>query len=113
MIDMGNNKGLVKGMFGIDLPDGCEYIASRGLVVPGDFIEGVVNGMERVGERMDYAWRHRDSDRVLIDVSVKGVIRTFSVVRFVNREEKELFVMRYGLYDGVGDNNIVMDGKLN
>ncbi len=89
---------------GIEVPDGSVLIATRGLVVDkaGCRIEAVVNGIEDEGARMDYTWLNKDSKRIFIEVKVdkaKG-LRTFSIVRFADRESKELFVMKYGMPGG-------------
>jgi len=104
-------------MFGIKVPKGCVLIYSRGLVVNRDecAIEAVVNGIEDEDSRMDYSWKNRDSHRIFIEVSRDGSgLRKFSIVRFIDRESKDMFVMKYGLKGaGVGAYNAVMDGRMN
>jgi hypothetical protein len=104
-------------VFGIDVPKGSVLILSRGLVVDKEVcgIGGVVNGIEDEGSRVDYAWENKDSYRILVEwrVNRDTGLRYFSIVRFRDKESKEMFVLKYGLMTGRKDLAMVIPGKMN
>lgn len=107
----------MEDVFGFKVPEGSCLLLSRGLIVGKveSGIEAVVNGIEDEYARMDYAWSNPDSYRILIETKDRGDgLRVFSIVRFQDRESKELFVMKWGLGSGkVSDLVKIIPGKMN
>jgi hypothetical protein len=105
-------------LFGFKIPVGSVLLLTRRLVVPKaeSGIEAVVNGVEDEYARMDYAWSNPDSYRILVETcdDLKKGLRTFTIVRFRDRESKEMFVMKWGLMGGkVSDLVKVIPGRMN